>query len=251
VTALAAVGLVALAALTSWPAGTPSISGPDGRPLPGSIATLEPVRLGGREQWLMIRGHSTDKPVLLSLAGGPGQSDLPYVRVLWRDLERDFVVVDWDQRGTGKSYPALDPTSTLTLEQAISDTIELTEYLRARFGAEKIYLHGESWGSTLGVLAVQRRPDLYYALVSSGQMVSQRETDRRLYQDVLDLAARTGDQELASTMRAFGAPPYPSIFANALVMQQYDRLYKPYTPPASYESRASRCRTTCSTAPPS
>jgi proline iminopeptidase len=119
----------------------------------------------------------------------------------------------------------------------VADTIELTEYLRERFGERKIYLHGESWGSTLGVLAVQRRPDLYHALISSGQMVSQRETDRRLYRDVLDLAARTGDEELARTMRSFGEPPYPSIFANALVMQQYERLYKPFTLPQSSVGR--------------
>lgn len=236
--ALSVGGLLAVVAGLSWPARTPPIVGPDGQPLPVSISMLEAVRLGGQEQWITIRGHSSTKPVLLTLAGGPGQSDLPYARILWRDLERDFVIVDWDQRGTGKSYPALDPTASLTLEQAVSDTIELSEYLRARFGQPKIYLHGESWGSTLGVLAAQRRPDLYYALIGSGQMVSQRETDRRLYHDVLNLAARTGDQDLTTQMRAFGEPPYPSIFAYALVMQQYDRLYQPTTPPASSLARA-------------
>lgn len=236
--ALSLIGLVALALWVALPGDTPPILGFGGRPLRGSIAALETVRLGGQEQWITIRGHSTGKPILLSLAGGPGQSDLPYARVLWQDLERDFVVVDWDQRGTGKSYPALDPVATLTLEQAVSDTIELSEYLRARFGQPKIYLHGESWGSTLGVLAAQRRPDLYYALIGSGQMVSQRETDRRLYHEVLDLAARTGDEDLATRMRAYGEPPYPSIFAYALVMQQYDRLYRPTTPPASSLARA-------------
>lgn len=237
-TALTALGLVALAAVIVQPASTPQILGTDGGPLPGSIATLEAVQLGGHEQWIMIRGHSAEKSVLLSLAGGPGQTDLAYARVLWQDLERDFVVVDWDQRRTGKSYPALDPTATLTLEQAIADTIELTEYLRARFDERKVYLHGESWGSTLGVLAAQRRPDLYHALISSGQMVSQRETDRRLYDDVLDLAARNGDEGLARTMRAFGEPPYPSVFASALVIQQYDQLYKPFTLPASTLERS-------------
>ena len=116
---------------------------------------------------------------------------------MFEELSRDFVVVSWDQRGTGKSYAAIDPVPALTLDQAVSDTIELTNHLRARFGEDKIYLLGESWGSTLGVLAVQRRPDLYHAWIGSGQMVSQRETDRRLYHDVLALAAQTGDAALA------------------------------------------------------
>lgn len=234
----ATVGLGLLAILILMPATTPAILDADGQPLPGSIANLEKVRLGGQEQWIMLRGHSIDKPVLLYLSGGPGQSDLPFVRALLDDLTRDFVVVGWDQRGTGKSYSALDPAETLTLDQAVSDTVELTNYLRQRFDGDKIYLLGESWGSTLGVLAVQRQPDLYYAWIGSGQMVSQRETDRQIYRDVLALSAKTGDTALASKMRAYGEPPYQDMpYANAFVLGLYDRLSQPYTPPSSYIQR--------------
>ncbi len=227
--------VVAFGVAVMWPASTPPIAGADGKPLPGSITTLEKVRLGNSDQWIMIRGYNAENPVLLYLSGGPGQSDLAYSRIFFDDLSRDFVVVGWDQRGTGKSYAALDPTAALTLEQAISDTIELTNYLRERFGEEKIYLLGESWGSTLGVLAVQRRPDLYHAWIGSGQMVSQRETDRRLYHDVLALAARTGDEALTRQMQAYGEPPYADIpYAYALVMSYYEALYGPYTVPQSY-----------------
>jgi proline iminopeptidase len=234
----ATLGLSVLALLMLLPATTPAILDANGKPLPGSIASLEKVRLGNHDQWIMLRGHSADKPVLLYLSGGPGQSDLPFIRVLLDDLTQDFVVVGWDQRGTGKSYSALDPTETLTLDRAVSDTIALTNYLRQRFDEKKIYLLGESWGSTLGVLAVQRQPELYYAWIGSGQMVSQRETDLRIYQDVLTLAATTGDGSLATKMRDYGEPPYKDMpYANAFVMGQYDRLSKPYTPPQSYIKR--------------
>jgi pimeloyl-ACP methyl ester carboxylesterase len=132
--------------------------------------------------------------------------------VLFEELSRDFIIVGWDQRGTGKSYSALDPTDTLTLDRMVSATIEVTNYLRQRFNEDKIYLLGESWGSTLGVLAAQRRPDLYHAVIGSGQMVSQSETDRRLYFDILDLAARTNDDALTEQMLAFGEPPYADGF---------------------------------------
>lgn len=232
------IGLAILALLITLPASTPSILGEDGKPLPGSIARLEKVRLGGQEQWIMLRGYSVDRPVILYLSGGPGQSDLPYSRVLFEDLSRNFVVVSWDQRGTGKSYAALDPTASLTLNQAIADTIELTQYLRDRFSEQKIYLLGESWGSTLGILAVQRQPELYHAWIGSGQMVSQRETDRRIYQELLTLAAQENDTALATKLQAYGEPPYADIpYANAFVLGQYDRLYPPYTPPQSYIQR--------------
>ena len=230
---------VALAVWLVLPARTPPILGPDGEPRPGSVAELTTVRLGRHNQTILIRGASTDNPVLLYLSGGPGQSDLPYTRVLFSDLAQDFVVVSWDQRGTGKSYPALNP-ATLTLERVVADTLELTDYLRERFNEGKIYLLGESWGSTLGVLAVQERPELYYAFIGSGQMVSQRETDQRLFQEVLDLAERRGDEQLAATMRAYGEPPYEDIpYANAFVMGHYNALYKPYTPPQAYSERGS------------
>lgn len=238
-TALATVGVLALAAAFALPARTPAIVGADGKPLPGSIAALEQVRLGGHDQWILMRGHSVDKPVLLYLSGGPGQSDLAWPPVMFRDMERDFVVVCWDQRGTGKSYAALAPASTLTLDQAIADTIELADYLRQRFDEQKIYVLGESWGTTLGVLAAQRRPDLYHAFIGSGQMVSQRETDRRLYHDVLALAERTGDRALAEKMQSYGEPPYKGIWGNAFVMAYYDALSEQYTPPQSYIERGS------------
>jgi proline iminopeptidase len=235
---LLALFVVALAVLNAIPARTPPLLDATGNPIPNSIAELTKVRLGGQEQAIMLHGRSPDLPVLLYLSGGPGQSDLAYSRVLLADLAQDFIVVGWDQRGAGKSYAALDPTSDLTLDQAVADTIELTNYLRQRFDEEKIYLMGESWGTTLGVLAAQQRPDLYHAWVGSGQMVSQRETDRQLYRDVLALAERTGDTALREQILAFGEPPYADVpYPNAIVMNNYPRLETPYTPPRAYIER--------------
>ncbi len=237
-TLLAALALLALAVAIVLPARTPPILAADGKPLAGSIAEIAMVPIGGAEQGVLIRGHNTANPVLLYLAGGPGQSSLPHPRVIFEDLEKDFTIVSWDQRGTGKSYAALDPTAGLTPERAVADTIELTYYLRERFDEDKIYLLGESYGTILGVLTVQQRPDLYHAFIGSGQMVNVAETDRLIYRGLLANAEQTGDTKLAATMRAYGEPPYVDIpFANGFVMTQYDRLYKTYTPPQSYVER--------------
>jgi len=234
VAGLLTAALLGLAVLIVLPARTPPLTDSDGEPIPGSIAVLERVRLGGHDQWISIRGESPDNPVLLYLSGGPGQSDLPFSRVLFEDLAEDFIVVGWDQRGTGKSYPALDPVSTLTLDRAIEDTAELSRYLGERFDEERIYLIGESYGTFLGVLTLQRYPELYHGYVASGQMVDPLETTKRLHQDVLAYAAETGDEALAEQMRAFGEPPYHNTFANAFVMGYYEALATPYTPPRAY-----------------
>jgi pimeloyl-ACP methyl ester carboxylesterase len=142
-------------------------------------------------------------------------------------LEQDFLVVTWDQRGTGKSYSELDPTSTLTLDQAVSDATEVTNYLRNRFGKEKIYLVGQSWGTILGVLAVQQHPELYQAFVGTGQMVSPRETDRIFYQDTLEWARQTGKDDVVATLTDIGPPPYPSIL-NYEPLLSYEKDVYPY-----------------------
>jgi proline iminopeptidase len=94
------------------------------------VAELTQVQIGDHEQTIMIRGANVDAPVLLFVAGGPGGTEIGSMRLFGAALEKGFVVATWDQRGTGKSYPALDPTSTLTLDQSVRDTIEVTEYLR-------------------------------------------------------------------------------------------------------------------------
>lgn len=210
VAGLAGVGLLALAVLVARPASTDAIAGADGKPLPGSIAELTTVESGGHELALLVRGRSVESPVVLHLAGGPGGTDIGALRNHLEALERDFVVATYDQRGTGKSYRELDPATTLTLDRAVADTIRVSELLRERFG-ERIVLMGNSWGTILGVLAVQQRPDLYRAFVGVGQMVSPRETDRIIYRDTLAWARANGDEDLVSTLERIGEPPYANV----------------------------------------
>ena len=236
-TVVVAGGVAALAFFIARPGTTPAITRADGTVVPGSIASLEKVDLGGRDQWLSIRGHSEDSPVLLYLSGGPGQSDMPQTRLLWRDLERNFVVVNWDEPGVGKAYAQIDPTSKITLDRAAAETVALTNYLRKRFDEQKVYLVGESWGTVLGVRVAQRRPDLYHAYIGSGQMVDIRETDRLLYRDMLAYARRTGDDAAADKMRDYGPPPYDDPLANAYVMGYYEELAGEYETPDYAEAR--------------
>src|SRR5512133_839244 len=136
---------------------TPPIVDGEGNPQPGSIASLEKVTLNGSQQWISVRGKDTTKPVLLFLAGGPGGSDLAAARLTLGKLEDHFVMVIWDQPGAGKSFDAVD-RSKLTVERYLTDGRELVIQLKDRFKQDKVYLVGESWGSALGILMVQRYP---------------------------------------------------------------------------------------------
>jgi pimeloyl-ACP methyl ester carboxylesterase len=209
--ALLGVAVVAVLAVSASQrfAGTPPILGADGRPLPGSIATLEPVELNGSWQWISIRGTSADRPVLLFLAGGPGGTQLAATRNRLRALEDYFVVVNWEQPGAGKSYAAV-PRAAITPERYISDGIALTNYLRQRFDQAQIYVVGESWGSALGVWMAQREPQLFHAIVGAGQMVDFAQTDIDCYDTALRIARERGDTAKVAQLEAQGPPPYPS-----------------------------------------
>ena len=203
-------GVAGLLLLVAGGGSTAPVLMPDDGAPNRSIAELGKVTLGGHEQAVMIRGRSTDNPVLLYLAGGPGGTDLGAMRADV-GLEQDFVVVTWEQRGAGKSYAALDPVETLTVDSMVADTLELTDLLRDRFDRERIYLAGNSWGSILGALAVQRQPDRYHAFIGTGQMVSPSATDRMFWEDTLAWAEQTGDAALAATLRENGPPPYADL----------------------------------------
>jgi pimeloyl-ACP methyl ester carboxylesterase len=182
--------------------------GTNGQPLPNSIAVMEKVQLGGSQQWITIRGENVHKPVLLYLGiGGPGAGGFPANALVLAPLEKHFVVVNWDQPGTGKSYYSA-PISSLTVERFVSDAHELTQVLRARFHQDKIYVLGLSWGTILGTKLVQQYPDLFYAYVGTGQMVNTTENDRMGYQLALKIAAERGATATVNRLQRNGPPPY-------------------------------------------
>ncbi len=225
--AVAGVVMVLIAASVARPATTKPILDASGATVPGSIAELTSVNAGGKDLGLMIRGTSVENPVVLFLAGGPGGSERGAMRRHLESLEKTFTVATWDQRGTGTSYAALDPIDTLTLEGQIADTIEVTDYLRKRFDKDQIYLLGQSWGSVLGVLTVQKSPDRYVAFVGTGQMVSPLDTDRIFYEDTLAWAKQSGNDGLAQKLRSIGPPPYSEML-NYETALSYEHEVYPY-----------------------
>ena len=141
------------------------------------IKIFEPISINGTKQWVLIRGNDESKPVLLYLHGGPGQSLIPFAYKATNKLVNDFIVVYWDQRGTGLSYDESIPDETMTIDQFIEDTRSVTEYLKRKFNKDKIYLLGHSWGTVLGTLVIQKYPDDYYAYIGVGQVVNSEEQE--------------------------------------------------------------------------
>lgn len=129
------------------------------------------VQIGGIEQWIAIQGQDRANPVILYLHGGPGEAQSPFLDQ-FKPWTRDFTVVNWDQRGAGKTYEKNGGMPAFNLDRVVNDAIELAEYVRRKLGKQKLVLVGQSAGSLLGLKVAQRRPDLFHACVGTAQFVS-------------------------------------------------------------------------------
>lgn len=166
--------------------------------VPGGIERLEKVRIGGIDQWVSIRGNNHDNPVLLMLHGGPGWVSMPTSWYFQRGWEEYFTVVQWDQRGAGKTYTENDPARiapTMTRAQMIEDAEQLVDWLRHEFDKDKIFVLGHSWGSYLGMELVRRKPQWLHAYIGMGQMIDAPESERRGWAWTLAKARQDGNAE--------------------------------------------------------
>lgn len=174
------------------------------------------VLINGIEQWITIKGNPS-KPIILFIHGGPGSPISPYVDVMYKDLEKDFIIVQWDQRGTGRTYGKNSPpqeltseylkANPLTLELMTSDGVEVSKYLLKYLDKQKIILFGTSWGSALGVKIVTKQPELFYAYVGHSQIVTPN-IDEDFYAKIYKMAEEKKDKEALEILNSIGKPPY-------------------------------------------
>jgi pimeloyl-ACP methyl ester carboxylesterase len=170
------------------------------------------VSIGGIDQWISIRGDNRDNPVILVLHGGPGVSNAPFAPA-FLPWEKDFTIVEWDQRGAGRTFGRHGPdgAGVLSIDRLTQDGIELTQYLRSHLQKDKVVLLAVSFGSVIGQKMVYARPELFSAYVGSGQFVNAAEGDALGYTLTLAQARATGNSDAIKALEAIGPPPWPDV----------------------------------------
>jgi proline iminopeptidase len=173
---------------------------------PDGIEELLQTPIGGVQQWLSIRGRDRKNPVLLMIHGGPASPEMPSSWFFQNGWEDYFTVVQWDQRGAGKSYDAsLQPT--LTGQRMFDDAGEVVQYLRKKLGKEKIFVLGHSWGSVIGLTLARTHPEWLYAYIGVGQVINGQENEHVAYANTLRAATAAGNQTAVAELKAIA--PYP------------------------------------------
>ena len=186
------------------------------------------VPLGGIDQWISIRGESSANPVLLVVHGGPGEAQWPQAEV-YRPWEKAFIVVQWDQRGTGHTFGRYGTnTPDVTLDRISKDGVELAEYLCRELGKKRIIVVGHSWGSLVATHMVQMRPGLFAAYVGTGQVASWMAMVTIQFDLLLDKARKDGNQTTVKELEAIGRPgPTNGDHFNLLNKYNFFSLWPP------------------------
>ncbi len=171
------------------------------------------ILIGGIEQWITIKGDDRSNPGVLFLHGGPGDAWSPFADAMFAGWEKNFTLVQWDQRGAGrtcgKTGPSIEPT--LTVERMAQDGIEVAEFLTKHLNKKKSLILGGSWGSILGIYMAHARPNLFYAYIGIAQLMNTRKEQSVSYARVLDSARAASDQQAISDVTKIGPPPWGSL----------------------------------------
>jgi pimeloyl-ACP methyl ester carboxylesterase len=206
--------LVPVGVLLFMSPGTPKPFLDDGgRPLAGSISEKSKVNINGVEQGMFIKGKNICNPVLLYLHGG--MPDYFLTERYPTGLDEDFTVVWWEQRGSGISYDATAPLASVNSEQLVSDAVAVTNYLRLRFGRDKIYLMGHSGGTFIGIQTAAQAPELYHAYLGVAQMSNQFESEKLAYKFMLQQFTVGGNTKMVQRLEEApvgGAAPLPDAY---------------------------------------
>ena len=176
---------------------------------PNGINRLERARIGGIDQWIQVRGQNVNNPILLFLHGGPGIAFIPLAGAFQGPWEKSFTVVQWDQRGAGKTYARNDKElqrRTMNVAQMEQDTVDMVNYLRSRFKRDKIFVLGHSWGSVLGLWLAHEHAELISAYVGTGQVVNMEQNDATAYLDALQEARKRHNEPAVKQLESIA--PY-------------------------------------------
>jgi pimeloyl-ACP methyl ester carboxylesterase len=157
------------------------------------------VSIGGIEQWVAIQGRDLSSPVIIYLHGGPAEAQSPFLRE-FLPWEEEYTVVNWDQRGSGKTFGRNGPATPgmATFSEALAtmarDVCELAQYVCTRLAVRKVILVGQSWGAVLGLAAVRMHPELFCAFVGTAQPVSWKQSIEATERWARQQASADGDQ---------------------------------------------------------
>lgn len=206
------------------------------------INLLDNVILGEIEQCILVRGNNEQNPIILFLHGGPGLPMMPFHQHFQNDIEEKYVVVHWDQRGTGKSFSQEISPESMNLSQILLDAHELVCLLKQRFKKEKIYIAGHSWGSIIGINLINLYPEDFYAYIGIGQVIDYSQSKNICYNFALEEAKTQGCEEALNELTKIGEPPFNNDAKLSIIQKNVKRFGGNLHNEVNFLSIAKQCK---------
>lgn len=167
----------------------------------------EYVKLNGVSHYLLHYRSKKEEPVILFIHGGPGTTEAMMAYLVEEYEERNYNIVYYDQRGTGKTYlknRKAKPNTELLKE----DLLEIVLYLKQRYQKEKIVILGHSWGSVLGSMFALEHPEHTLCYIGCGQVIDFIENETVGYLKVKEAIEDAGSIKDKKKLEKIGN--YPS-----------------------------------------
>lgn len=185
----------------------------NGQPYKEGLSSRETILINNSQQTIFMLSKNINNPVLLFLHGGPGSPEMCMMDFKTETLlEDEFTVCYWEQRGAGLSYGARLSPEQMTTEQFVQDTHAVTEYLQKRFNQPQIYLMGHSWGTLLGIKAIEQKPAYYKAYFGIGQVTNQLLSEKLAHAYLLEHAKQINDKKAIKELQNINvqSPNFPT-----------------------------------------
>ena len=153
------------------------------------------IDIDGMKQYIQIRGENTENPVMIFIHGGPA-SPMGYVSAYYqKELESELTIINYDQRGCGRTYYANDCDANSNIGLLVDDLNSIVEYAKKRFGKNNVIIAGHSWGTVIGSIYVQKHPENVSCYIGISQITSLYENKLNAAKTALEKDAIKGTED--------------------------------------------------------
>ena len=193
----------------------------NGKPLLGTISEKVFITIGGVKQGMFLKSKNINNPILLYVHGGPAFPNYFLIDKYHPGLEDYFTVCYWEQRGGGLSYSSEVTLQSMNFEQLASDAVDVTNYLRKRFGKQKIFMMAHSGGTPIALLAASQNPQLYHAYIAMAQITNQKQSEKIAYKYMLEQYKLVGDHKSMTELMK-----YPVLASDSNILSFYKSVVR-------------------------
>lgn len=177
------------------------------------------LAVNGSQQWVRLCAARPGLPPLLVVQHGPGVPVLHEVAKFQRrlQLERDYLVVYWEQRGCGNT--SAGEARRASLAQQVEDLQAVLGWVADRT-RQRVVVFGISLGATIALLAAAREGARVKAVIANSPDLQTRDGDAAVDAFLRERVRRAGTRRLRRALTKLGPPPYldPRAFQRRAVL---------------------------------